>query len=110
MSTELDLTTKTPEEHAKTPERLSQVADIRMTLECQAARRFLWRVLEKAGIFQDTFRPNSTSAYLQGKAALGRFLFNEILEACPELHWGEQFLQVMLREPEEETEKEEDNG
>jgi hypothetical protein len=34
-------------------------------------RRFLWRLLERTGVYRTTFRPNSEMAFLEGVRSVG---------------------------------------
>lgn len=48
-------------------------------------RRFVWRYLEKAGVFRVTFRADSNEGdFLEGMRNMGLMLMVDINEICPE--------------------------
>ncbi len=62
--------------------RDNELADLRNLLADPAARRFLWRLLEKGRMFSDPFSTNAAlMGYQCGNAGAARFIYSEIMEA-----------------------------
>jgi hypothetical protein len=71
--------------------------DLRRFLNGETSRWFVMRLIERAGLFRQTFdvsAPENTHAHAfhEGRRSAALELLNDILDACPE-HWG-----TMLRE------------
>lgn len=58
--------------------------DFRWLMQDKRGRRFVWRLLETAGVFRTTFRTSSEMAFLEGQRNMGLVLIAEINELCPE--------------------------
>lgn len=69
--------------------------DFKALMATGAGRRFIWRVLDRCGVFRTTFRPNSEAAFLEGQRNIGLMLWAEIVEHTPEQ------LQQLLQEAKE---------
>ena len=66
-------------------ERDNELAELRQVLADIRVRKFLWRVLNRAGMFTTHFNPNAAiMGHNTGRADMGTFVLNEILEANPE--------------------------
>ena len=54
-------------------ERLQKQAqdDFRWVMSTPQGRRYIWRMLERTGIYRTTFRPNSEMAFLEGVRSVG---------------------------------------
>lgn len=46
-------------------------ADFLFVMNDPRGRRFLWRLLERTGVYRTTFRPNSEMAFLEGVRSVG---------------------------------------
>ena len=66
--------------------RNRDIEDLRTILKQPYGRRFVWRWLERAGVFHQSFiqgEPDST-AFNEGRRSLGNALLSEVLEIRPE--------------------------
>lgn len=71
-------------------------SDFLWLMQDKRGRRFVWRLLDKAGVFRITFRPNSDEGvFLEGMRNMGLVLMADINEVCPEKY------QVMVNEQEQ---------
>ena len=64
--------------------RAVEVEDFKWLMGNRQGRRFVWRLLEKAGVFRTTFRLNNEMAFLEGMRNMGLILVADIHEICPE--------------------------
>lgn len=64
--------------------RAVEVEDFKWLMGNKQGRRFVWRLLEKAGVFRTTFRLNNEMAFLEGMRNMGLILMADISEICPE--------------------------
>lgn len=61
--------------------------DISWLMGSVQGRRIVWRLLEKAGVFNVTFDPNfGWMAFREGNRNLGLFIWLQIQTNCPELY------------------------
>lgn len=61
--------------------------DLKEIMGTVSGRRFIWSLLERAGVFRLSFNTNAlTMALNEGNRNLGLQLFNQIQSACPELY------------------------
>lgn len=58
--------------------------DLKKLLGTPEGLRFIWRVLELAGIYRTTFTGNSTSYFNEGKRSLGLEIKTDLLEVDPD--------------------------
>lgn len=71
-------------------------SDFLWLMQDKRGRRFVWRLLDKAGVFRITYRPNSDEGvFLEGMRNIGLLLVADINEVCPEKY------QVMINEQEQ---------
>ncbi len=70
------------------------VDDMRWLMNDKRGRRFVWRLLEETQAYSSTFRAGDphTSAYLEGKRAIGLFVLDVINK-----HFADQYV-LMLQE------------
>lgn len=73
-------------------ERKRELEDLRWLMGQKPGRRFVWRLLGKAGIFRTSFTGNSTTFFNEGMRNLGLTVLNDINEDHPDLY------QVMVTE------------
>ncbi len=64
-----------------------KVDDLKWIMGNRRGRRFVWRILERAGIYRTTFTGNSNGFFLEGKRELGLTIVQDIHQACPELYF-----------------------
>lgn len=62
----------------------SELKDLAAILELPHGRRFLWRVLEKANVFNAGFAEPGQLMFREGKRDLGVWLMSEIVSANPD--------------------------
>jgi len=66
--------------------REQQEEDIRAVMGTYQARRFVWETLSEAGIFKTTFTGDRRGDYNEGRRSMGLFLFERVMNYCPELY------------------------
>lgn len=76
-------------------QRKQEIEDVRWLMSSPRGRRFVWRVLSKAGIYRTSFTGNSETFFREGARNLGLFLLAEIND-----HALDDYV-VMLREAKE---------
>jgi len=71
-------------EQANREEKFShkqQMADIRLILETEQGRRFIWKYLSKCGVFRSSFTGNSNTFFREGERNIGLQLMEEVMAA-----------------------------
>ncbi len=63
-----------------------ELADIKRILDTDFGRRFVWRLLGLAGVFQTSFTGNSTTFFNEGKRDIGLKILADVSEAKPEAY------------------------
>lgn len=77
--------TKAKEAEAQRLKREREVADFKWLMANAEGRRFVWRLLEKAGVFRSSFSQNGLQMALnEGQRNQGLMLLSEIHEHCPD--------------------------
>ena len=72
-------------------EQLKKEKDLIEVMSTEAGRRFVWKLLEKTGMFRSQFIEKSLMLYwLCGRRDLGLEIFNDLTTVCPELFWKMQ--------------------
>jgi hypothetical protein len=80
--------------------REKELNDLRWVMGTKQGRRFMWRLLSKAGLYQSSFNTNNAvMAFNEGNRNAGLQQLNDIMEACPERY------NEMLTEQKEAKEK-----
>ncbi|ABN42244.1 gp39 [Sodalis phage phiSG1] len=72
-----------------TPEqrRQRQIDDVKQVMSSESGRRFVWRLLEQAGVFRTSFTGETNSTmFREGNRNAGLALFNEVFGLCPALY------------------------
>jgi hypothetical protein len=65
--------------------RREELDDVKSVMGMAGGRRFIWRILEQAGIFGSLFSSDPLlMAAKEGQRNLGLMVFTDIIEACPE--------------------------
>lgn len=49
-----------------------------------SGRRFVWRQLQRAGVFRSSFTGNSQTFFNEGQRNIGLMLLTDVHEFCPE--------------------------
>ncbi len=78
--------------------RMLELDDIRKILATDYGRRFVWRLLGKAGVFESVWRQSAEIHYLAGKQDFGHFIMGEVVESNPDA------LVLMMKEAKESDE------
>lgn len=92
------------EESVKTRKRKDEqvrdreMHDMRTVMSSAEGRRFIWRLLEKAGVFRTSFTGNSTTFFNEGMRNMGLVVLADVHEAC-----AEQYI-VMMNESKKDLE------
>ena len=73
-------------------QRRQEVEDLKWLMGHKQGRRFVWRLLEKAGVYRTSFTGNSETFFREGMRNIGLFVLSEIMEIT-----AEQFA-LMLKE------------
>lgn len=67
--------------------RQRDLEDIKSVMSTEAGRRFIWRLLEQAGLFRTSFTGEINSTlFREGNRNAGLALFNTVFASCPELY------------------------
>lgn len=59
-------------------DRKQEIEDLKAVMSSPAGRRFIWRQLEQAGVYEACFTPES-----EGGRRIGLFLLHELITECP---------------------------
>ena len=76
--------------------RERELADLKLVMESTEGRRFIWRLLDRAGVFRTSFTGNSTSFFNEGQRNMGLIVLADVHEAC-----AERYIQMMKEAKEE---------
>lgn len=82
------------DERAAKAKRDKEVADFKQVVSTKEGRRFIWRLLEEAGVYRSSFTGTSQTFFLEGQRNMGLLLIREIHEICPDVYT------LMLKEQE----------
>lgn len=66
--------------------RTLELEDIKTVMSSEAGRRFMFRVLDRTGLYRTSYnpeRPDSNTTFNEGGRNVGLFLTAEIQEAAP---------------------------
>jgi hypothetical protein len=64
--------------------RRQEVDDLKWLMAHKQGRRFVTRLLEKAGIYRTSFTGNSETFFREGMRNVGLFVLSEVMEITPE--------------------------
>ena len=68
-------------------DRQNEESDIKWLMSSKRGRRFVWRLLEQAGVFRSSFNTNAmTMSFSEGNRNYGLQLLNLVHTLCPELY------------------------
>jgi len=59
-----------------------ELHDLRTLMDTVEGRRFVWRLLERAGVFRTSFTGNSTTFFNEGQRNMGLIVLADVHEAC----------------------------
>lgn len=66
--------------------RLKEIEDFKWLMSHKQGRRIVWRILEKAGVYRQTFTGNSETFFLEGKRSIGLFVLAEVHEVSADAY------------------------
>jgi hypothetical protein len=66
--------------------RKTEVEDIKWLMAHKQGRRFVTRLLDKAGVYRTSFTGNSETFFREGQRNLGLFVLSEVMEVTPDQH------------------------
>lgn len=64
--------------------RRQEVEDLKWLMGHKQGRRFVTRLLDKAGVYRTSFTGNSETFFREGQRNLGLFVLMEVMEVAPE--------------------------
>lgn len=65
-------------------ERRREEEDVKWLMGHKQGRRFVKRLLDKAGVYRTSFTGNSETFFREGMRNLGLFVLSEVMEVTPE--------------------------
>ncbi len=78
---------KDSKKSAERIDRQNEESDIKWLMSSKRGRRFIWRLLEQAGVFRSSFNTNAMAmSFGEGNRNYGLQLLNLIHTLCPELY------------------------
>lgn len=73
-----------------------ELADMKKLMAIREGRRFVWRLLDRAGVFRTSFTGNSTTFFNEGMRNIGLIVLADVMAAC-----ADQYV-VMMNESKED--------
>jgi hypothetical protein len=67
-----------------------ELNDVRTVMNTVEGRRFVWRMLDRAGVFRTSFTGNSTTFFNEGMRNMGLIVLADVHEAC-----SDKYIQMM---------------
>lgn len=64
--------------------RRQEIEDLKWLMAHKQGRRFVTRLLDKAGIYRTSFTGNSETFFREGMRNVGLFVLSEVMEVTPE--------------------------
>lgn len=64
--------------------RRTEIDDLKWLMAHKQGRRFVTRLLDKAGIYRTSFTGNSETFFREGMRNVGLFVLSEVMEITPE--------------------------
>lgn len=65
-------------------EREILLNDVRHVLSSVQGRRFVWRILDMAGVYRSSFTGNSSTFFNEGARNIGLRVLSDVMDAKPE--------------------------
>lgn len=81
-----------------------EIDDFKFVMEDKRGRRFVWRLLEKCGVFRTSFTGDNETFFKEGQRNVGLAILAAVHEACPEKY------AVMLKEQREYVRRKSSSG
>jgi hypothetical protein len=73
-----------------------ELADMKKMMSTREGRRFVWRLLDRAGVFRTSFTGNSTTFFNEGQRNIGLIVLADVMAAA-----ADQYV-VMMNESKED--------
>ena len=87
-------------------EEQERLNDIIAVMSEPAGRRYVWRLLEEARVYQSSYAHETNQTFFrEGQRNVGLSIFTELLQASPELFLTMQKEHYILEAPEEPAEE-----
>ena len=64
--------------------RKQEIEDLKWLMAHKQGRRYVWRLMEKAGVYRTSFTGNSETFFREGMRNLGLFVLSEVMEVTPD--------------------------
>lgn len=77
--------------------REAELSEMRWLLSHRSGRNIIWRILERAGVYQTSFAEPNLMAFKEGAREQGLYLLTEVFEADPDAYL------TMMKENREKT-------
>jgi hypothetical protein len=78
-----DIDTEPKEPNAQDKIKRQQIQDdFIFIMRSAQGRRFMWRMLDRTGVYRTTFRPNSEMAFLEGVRSVGVSVLGDMHKWC----------------------------
>ncbi len=99
--------TKTKSQDARDKQEV--LNDVIAVMDTHAGRRYIWRLLERAGIFRSPYSSETNDAYFRmGGHNFGLEVFTELLDASPDLFLVMQKEHYILELPDKPAKEDSD--
>jgi hypothetical protein len=66
--------------------RAQEIEDFKWLMSHKQGRRIVWRILEQAGVYRQTFTGNSETFFREGKRSIGLFVLAEVHEVSADAY------------------------
>jgi len=72
-------------EEVELAEQRREEGDLRKVLSIPEGRRFVWKMLSRAGVFRSSFTGNSHTFFNEGKREIGLGMFEDVMTVNSEM-------------------------
>lgn len=67
--------------------QLVEEAATKTVMGLKEGRRIVWRIIEGSGFLEQSFTGNSETFFKEGRRSVGKQLYDELMDLCPDLYW-----------------------
>ena len=88
MTDELDIQVPLKAQQKRTKNKEAVALDndaMVLVMSSKEGRRTVWRILKTTGFFLTSFTGNSETFFMEGKRYIGKLLYDELNDLCPDL-------------------------
>lgn len=78
--------------------RAQEIADLRTVMGTVQGRRFVWRLMDLAGVFRSSYTGNSDTFFREGQRNLGLIVMKDVQDHC-----FDEFVKAMAERKKEGT-------